>query len=351
MAGEGVLLLIAIGGLVARYVPPHQAWWLQLLAVGLPLLVVPLGVAAALALRSSLIGIALLNAAVLLLVGARFVHVDFGAPKDEAALTVVTYNAGGFRESPGAYAQLRDVMTAEEPEVVAWQEVSVRKLNRRRVRAAATPRVLRTTAAALSHRVPQVDLAPDNARRKEPVSTTLDAAGEEEIITPEAKASGFSGSATRTRLVWQGREFALYNVHLHSFNERPRPESWAAWLRLATWREALAAMRETFLQQEREVRRLREVMDSDPLPYLVCGDFNSTPSNWAYARLAEGLTDAFATAGTGLGMTYHPRRRLVRIDYVLVGPAWDVLHAEVLPVRASDHLPVLARIRWRAATE
>jgi endonuclease/exonuclease/phosphatase family metal-dependent hydrolase len=351
VVGEGLLLLLAFGGLVARYVPPHRGWWLQLLAIGLPLLIVPLGIAALLALRSSLSGLALLNAAVMVLIGTRFIHVDVGTPASEpSALTVVTYNAGGFRETPAAYEELQRVFAREEPDLVAWQEVSVHKL-RRRANAVAVPRKLQATAALLSHTIPQVDLAPEGARRQEPVSTSLEAVGEQVITVSNAGDSGYSGSATRTQLVWKGRPFALYNVHLQSFNERPTPASWTAWLRLDTWREALAAMRDTFLQQEQEVERLREALANETLPYLICGDLNSTSSNWAYARLAEGLTDAFAAAGSGMGTTYHPQRRLVRIDVVLASAAWEVTDARVLPVYASDHMPVLARLHWKTNAE
>lgn len=352
VVGEGLLLLLALGGLVARYVPPHRGWWLQLLAIGLPLLIVPLGIAALLALRASLSGLAVLNAAVMVLIGSRFIFVDIEASTSNVpALTVVTYNAGGFREMPAAYEELRRVFAREEPEVVAWQEVSVRKLKKRRANAVAVPRKLQETKTLLSHAIPQVDLAPEGTRREDPVSTSLEAVDEQVIIASSAEESGFSGSATRTQLVWQDREFALYNVHLHSFNERPTPASWTAWLRLSTWREALAAMRETFLQQEQEVERLREVLANETLPYLICGDLNSTSSNWAYARLADGLTDAFAAAGSGMGTTYHPQRRLVRIDFVLASAAWEVTDAQVLPVHASDHMPVLARVHWKTNAE
>jgi endonuclease/exonuclease/phosphatase family metal-dependent hydrolase len=347
VAGEGLLLLLAVGGLVARYVPPHQGWWLQLLAVGLPLLVVPLVAAAFVASQVSWGSLAVLNGIVAVLIVARLVHVDVGGgPNASPALTVVTYNAGGFRDAPPAREELRGVFATVKPEVVAWQEVSVHRLADSTA-AAVLPGVLREGIGGLSHSVPQLDLAPVSARRSEPVSTSLEATAEEVVFPPQPEREGYSGSATRTQLVWQGRAFALYNVHLRSFNERPRPASWTAWLRPSTWREAAAAMRTTFLQQEQEVVRLREALEDERLPYLICGDLNSTPSNWAYARLAEGLTDAYAAAGTGLGATYHPRRPLVRIDYVLASEEWEVLEARVLPVYASDHLPVLARLHLR----
>lgn len=347
IAGEGLMLAIAVGGLVARYVPPHRCWWLQLLAVGLPLLVVPLGVAALFALRASWTSVAIVNAVAMLWIGSRLVHIDLGSPAEGApTLTVVSYNAGGFRESSAALRELHAEFGRVQPDLVAWQEVAVRRL-KRPTGAVAAPRNLQSTAALLGHRVPQLDLGPIGRGRNGPVSTSLKAVAESVVLHPESGSAGYSGSITRTQLVWQGRPFALYNVHLHSFNERPRPSSWTAWLRPVVLRDALAAMKVAFLAQEREAVLLRATLDEEHLPYLVCGDLNNTSSNWAHAHIAEGLTDAFAAAGSGVGATYHPQRALVRIDYVLASPAWEVTNASVLPVRASDHLPVLASLRWR----
>lgn len=351
IAGEGLILAMALGGLVARYVPPHRCWWLQLLAVGLPLLLVPLGIATLFALRASWTGFAVVNIVAMLWIGSRLVHIDLGAPAETSpVLTVISYNAGGFRESPAALDELHTEFERVQPDLVAWQEVAVRRL-KRPPGAVAAPRNLQSTAAMLEHRVPQLEIGPIGRGRNGPVSTSLEAVAESVVLQPKPGATGYSGSITRTQLVWQGRAFSLYNVHLHSFNERPRPASWTDWLRPSIWQDALAAMEEAFLAQEREAVLLREALDEERLPYLICGDLNNTSSNWAYAHIADGLTDAFAAAGSGVGATYHPQRALVRIDYVLASPAWEVTRAQVLSVRASDHLPVLAGLRWRTDGE
>ena len=347
--GEVLLLLLTVGGLIARYVPPHRCWWLQVLAVGLPLLVVPLALAALLALRTPWGWIAVLNLFAVLLIGSRLIHVGSVAHVDtRSALSVVTYNAGGLADTPGSRQELRDAFARVEPDVVAWQEVPVRRLGEP-AGATVVPGRFSWVVSLLSHRVPQLDLAPDGVWRSEPISTSLEAVAEGVLLSPQPERSGYSGSATRTELSWERQPFALYSIHLHPFNERPRPASRAGWLRPATWREALAAMRTTFLQQEQEVTQILQTLERERLPYLLCGDFNSTPSNWAYARLAAGLTDAYSSAGTGLGATYPSRRPLVRIDYVLASPEWEVIAAQVLSVRASDHLPVATHLRWKAA--
>ena len=100
----------------------------------------------------------------------------------------------------------------------------------------------------------------------------------------------------------------------------------------------------------------------DPtLPWIVLGDLNATAGDMAVARLVDGgLRDTLAhlgERGSGAG-THHAwdgATEGTRIDYVLVSPEWEVLHAEIahrnpqdgrsgLP---SDHWPVVATLRLR----
>jgi endonuclease/exonuclease/phosphatase family metal-dependent hydrolase len=100
----------------------------------------------------------------------------------------------------------------------------------------------------------------------------------------------------------------------------------------------------------------------DPaLPWIVVGDLNATAGDPAVARLvAGGLSDTLAhlgERGPGAG-THHQWDGATdgtRIDYVLVSPEWEILHAEIarqLPQEKpsdlpSDHWPVVATLRLR----
>jgi endonuclease/exonuclease/phosphatase (EEP) superfamily protein YafD len=94
------------------------------------------------------------------------------------------------------------------------------------------------------------------------------------------------------------------------------------------------------------------------IPTIMMGDFNTTDQSENYAQLANaGLTDAHRQAGSGLGLTFPARFfgpiPVVRIDFVWVSQAFDVLDVHVGPDAGSDHLPVIARLAWRtdATTE
>lgn len=85
---------------------------------------------------------------------------------------------------------------------------------------------------------------------------------------------------------------------------------------------------------------------------IMMGDFNTTDQSQNYARLEQaGLSDAYRRAGSGLGLTFPVRRfgptPVVRIDFVWVSQAFDVLDVQVGPDAGSDHLPVIAHLVWR----
>lgn len=84
------------------------------------------------------------------------------------------------------------------------------------------------------------------------------------------------------------------------------------------------------------------------IPVVLGGDVNEDPDDEAFQVLAAALTDAYAAAPKGNGLTStaeHPRRRL---DAIFVDRRLRVEECGVPDVPglagASDHLPVLARI-------
>jgi endonuclease/exonuclease/phosphatase (EEP) superfamily protein YafD len=88
-------------------------------------------------------------------------------------------------------------------------------------------------------------------------------------------------------------------------------------------------------------------------PTLLLGDFNLISLHAMHRSLRSvGLSDAFLEVGHGLGRT-HPRRignvpttPFWRIDYIWYTHHLAAVHASTGLDGGSDHLPVLARLRW-----
>jgi endonuclease/exonuclease/phosphatase family metal-dependent hydrolase len=79
---------------------------------------------------------------------------------------------------------------------------------------------------------------------------------------------------------------------------------------------------------------------------LVGGDFNSEPGSAVQATLtAARLRDAWLACASGSGFTYPADSGTKRIDYLYLQDGVQCAGAEVIPTTASDHRPLLVRVR------
>ena len=70
---------------------------------------------------------------------------------------------------------------------------------------------------------------------------------------------------------------------------------------------------------------------------IVCGDFNDSPTSFAYGTLSKGLKDAFIESGSGLGNTYIGPFPSLRIDYILYDKSFDSYNYKSINTNYSDH--------------
>ena len=112
-----------------------------------------------------------------------------------------------------------------------------------------------------------------------------------------------------------------------------------------------------------QVRTLAAAASAGP-PAILLGDFNRVRGQETHRVLAAaGLVDAFAEAGRGWGGTLPTRHfgwakrghrlgavplpPLLRVDFIWHTRHFETLDAWTGPHAGSDHLPVVARLRWR----
>lgn len=157
--------------------------------------------------------------------------------------------------------------------------------------------------------------------------------------------------AVYSDIVIEGDTVRVYNTHLqsnhfgeqdHMFMEKFRVDKDATDVR-SFW-SIFTKLIHGHKKRKGQVWRLRKSMDKSPHPLILCGDFNDTPISFTYQYLSEGLKDPFQIAGTGFGQTFRGPLPLLRIDFILVGPAFTVKDYNILPHNHSDHHPVRCRI-------
>lgn len=344
---DGLVLILFVVGYLARYIHPRHAWAAGLIATGLIYLTLALlacTVFVALSRRWKLLA---LHVALVVLAAIRFMPFDGSAAAEGETLTILTYNTsrgGGARADELGQAIL-ELVQEERPDLAAFQEAAIEfHLTAPIVR----PRL---PLAALIDSLGYTTIGPraDSVTfTHQPVIGHVELLEQSRTILPNSTPEEETMEVTRTHFSWQGREAVHYNLHLRSFGtQKPWEDEAADPFSWSFWASYLRQYRHAYLIRACDTERIRALLNQETLPLIVSGDFNSTPHNWTFHHLAQGLQDAFQVAGTGWGATYHARLPFVRIDHVLVSPEWEVAAAHVSQAPISDHLPLTVKLRWR----
>jgi endonuclease/exonuclease/phosphatase family metal-dependent hydrolase len=85
---------------------------------------------------------------------------------------------------------------------------------------------------------------------------------------------------------------------------------------------------------------IAEHMKSCRYKMIVCGDFNDTPSSYAYRTVRGDLKDAFMESGNGISTTYAGKIPFQRIDYILHDESFSSYNYKVIKETITDHYPV-----------
>lgn len=99
-------------------------------------------------------------------------------------------------------------------------------------------------------------------------------------------------------------------------------------------------MRSAYRKRAEQVRVVSEEIAKSPYPVILCGDFNDTPSSYAYHEIAQKLEDSFVEAGRGMGKSYAGLLPSFRIDYIFHDTAFSAYKFRTIQAEYSDHYPV-----------
>jgi endonuclease/exonuclease/phosphatase family metal-dependent hydrolase len=148
----------------------------------------------------------------------------------------------------------------------------------------------------------------------------------------------------------QNKPIRLIVTHLQSNSVRERTEGIvdAPTLRdeetQSTIKDIIRRVRDMSYLRAKQAEGIKAFIKRSPYPVIVAGDFNDTPQSYTYAQISDGLQDAFAKKGFGLGITYGGVIPALRIDYILASSKLNILSHRIYHKPYSDHYPVMAEI-------
>ena len=97
-----------------------------------------------------------------------------------------------------------------------------------------------------------------------------------------------------------------------------------------------------FEKRSGQIEALKQHVENSPFPIILTGDFNDTPSSYAYGQLSQDLDDAFVKVGFGFGQTYIGPYPSFRIDFILHSPELNTNTFDTWNIKYSDHYPISA---------
>ena len=150
-------------------------------------------------------------------------------------------------------------------------------------------------------------------------------------------------------VIYRRDTLRVYNVHLQSVHLLQRDLDFVNEIGSQTGSNDLKSrsksilwkLREAFQNRAIQVKVLKEHISNCPYPVIVCGDFNDTPTSYAYHQLLGKLKDSFKENGKGLSFTYSGTLRApLRLDYILYDKKLKGINFITHKVDLSDHYPI-----------
>ena len=101
-------------------------------------------------------------------------------------------------------------------------------------------------------------------------------------------------------------------------------------------------LKTALIKRSYQAEKVSAVINASPYPVIVTGDFNDTPSSYAYHLISQNLKDAFEESGRGFSHTYRGAFPSFRIDYLLYSSDLRSLDYQRKKANYSDHYPIYA---------
>lgn len=147
--------------------------------------------------------------------------------------------------------------------------------------------------------------------------------------------------------------FRVYNIHLQSLHfgdedydylkklkEEQKPDVEST---LTIFRKLKLA----FSKRAKQVQIIAKHVKDYSGKSILCGDFNDTPTSYAYNILSQNKNDAFKEKGLGFGKTLVNPSPFFRIDFVFMDKVFKINSYKKYKKEYSDHYPVQVYFEYK----
>jgi len=272
----------------------------------------------------------------------RFIQIS-GKESEVTDIRLVSYNVRNFTgQGKNSSRELANVIKSflkqDEPDIICLQEVRLRtnqvfnleetKKEFSRIRHYQYASAGRTLGSVTMTRFPIVNME-------------------------EIRFENSGNIAICTDIICKKERIRIFNVHLQSYKIDPDQYDIIE-TPIISEKKDIKELRELGRKYKKamekravQARVIREKIKESPYPVIVCGDFNDTPSSYAYRTTKGWLRDGFVRSGKGIGLTYIGKMPSFRIDYILHSRSFKSYNFRIHRIPYSDHLPISCGLKLK----
>ena len=100
------------------------------------------------------------------------------------------------------------------------------------------------------------------------------------------------------------------------------------------------------LKRASQANFIKDELNHSPYPVIVCGDFNDVPVSYAYETIGKGLQNAFVVKGSGISRTFSSISPTLRIDNIFTDKKFKITQFTRIKKSYSDHFPIIADVSY-----
>jgi endonuclease/exonuclease/phosphatase family metal-dependent hydrolase len=111
-------------------------------------------------------------------------------------------------------------------------------------------------------------------------------------------------------------------------------------------RSVLSKIKTGVIKRASQAFFIKDEMNHSPYPIVVCGDFNDVPVSYAYETIGAGLQNAFVKKGFGISRTFSTLSPTLRIDNIFADQHFKIVQYTRVKKLLSDHFPIIADLHF-----
>jgi endonuclease/exonuclease/phosphatase family metal-dependent hydrolase len=146
--------------------------------------------------------------------------------------------------------------------------------------------------------------------------------------------------------------FRIFNVHLQSlkFSKENREyldkPSRPVVADISESKSIISKIKKGIIKRASQAFFIKDEMKTSPYPIILCGDFNDVPVSYAYETIGKGMNNAFVQKGSGISGTFSSISPTLRIDNIFVDKRFSVSQFIRVKKKLSDHFPIIADLKF-----